>query len=111
MEKVLTRIIGYAVRVVDPERIILFGSWIRGANNLYSDVDLLIISSTTYRRSDLEMQISCYARETATTADILIRTPDEIEAAARNPSSFLGSISRTGKVVYVKSASPEILAR
>jgi predicted nucleotidyltransferase len=110
MEKALTRIIDYAVRVVDPDRIILFGSWASGMNNVYSDVDLLIIDPATYRRSELEMQISSYAREAALAADVLIRTPREIEVAARNPSSFLASITRAGKVVYVKRQPRETLA-
>ena len=100
MEKALARIVNYAIRVSDPDRIILFGSFARGTNNLYSDVDLLIVSPVTYRRAELEMQISSYARETALEADILIRTPTEIQAAALNRSSFLASITLAGTVVY-----------
>ncbi len=100
MEKAVARIISYAVRLTDPERIILFGSRARGTHNLHSDVDLLIISTLDCRQTELELQIGAYAKESCLKADILIHTPADIESAARSPWSFLTSILREGKVVY-----------
>lgn len=100
MEKAVARIISYAVRVTDPERIILFGSRARGTHNLHSDVDLLVISAVDCRKTELELQISAYAKEVCLKADILIHTPADIEKAARARWSFLTSVMREGKVVY-----------
>ena len=47
MKRTLAKIIDYAVRVAVPERIILFGSMVNGNANVFSDVDLLIISENT----------------------------------------------------------------
>lgn len=44
MTSVLKKIISYIVYVAEPEKIILFGSYAYGRNDVYSDIDLLIIT-------------------------------------------------------------------
>jgi uncharacterized protein len=100
MKKALERLIEYAVQAAQPERILLFGSFATGKNNIYSDVDLLVVSNRLYKRKELENQIGSFARECALKLDVLIHTPGEIEAAAREPLSFLGSIVNQGRIVY-----------
>jgi predicted nucleotidyltransferase len=104
MMNALEKIIGYAVHTVQPERIILFGSLAHGRNNVHSDVDLLIVVEHPYRKNELEMQIRSLAKEYSLKADVLIRTPREIEQASLNPLSFLSSVIKDGKIVYEKGA-------
>ena len=47
---VLNTIIERIVEVADPERIILFGSAVRGEMGPHSDLDLLVVKSDVHRR-------------------------------------------------------------
>ncbi len=102
MKKALEKIINYAVYVTEPDMIILFGSLVGSKNNIYSDVDLLIVSDNVYMRKELEDRISSFAKECSLKADVLIHTTDELEKAMLEPFSFLGTILRSGKIVYNK---------
>ena len=103
MEKALDRIIDYAVCAARPEKIVLFGSFANGKNDIYSDVDLLVVTEHSYMKKELEARISSIAKEYSLNADILIHTPSEIEKAYKKPFSFLSSIISGGIIVYEKS--------
>jgi predicted nucleotidyltransferase len=103
MRSALKKIINYAVEVARPERIVLFGSLARGTTNLYSDIDLLIVTSDRFSRRDLALRISEFARECGVSADVLVHTPAQIAEAAMEPSSFLHQVVVHGEIVYEKS--------
>ncbi len=42
-DKVIDKMTQRIVREVDPQRIVLFGSWARGEANEHSDVDFLVV--------------------------------------------------------------------
>ena len=44
LEQTIKKIIDYIVHVTEPKEIILFGSMADGTANVYSDIDVLIIS-------------------------------------------------------------------
>lgn len=103
MKGALKKIVAYAIYAAEPEKIVLFGSAARGRDGVHSDIDLLIITAHGHRRRELELQISSMAKEYAVTADILIRTPRDIESEARNPNSFLSLVMKEGVTLYDKA--------
>ncbi len=50
-EEVLHEIVQRIVQVAKPEKIILFGSAVRGEMGPHSDIDLLVIKSGVHRRN------------------------------------------------------------
>ena len=109
MTKALEKIIGYAIHLAQPDRIILFGSLAEDRCDVYSDVDLLIVSEQNYRKKEVERQISSFAKEYSLKADVLIHTRSEIEMASLHPYSFLGSIIKGGRIVYEKDGQASSL--
>ena len=103
MKRALERIISYAVELARPEKIILFGSLTDGTDNLYSDVDLLVVTESSYLSKELELRISSFAKEHALEADVLVRTPSQLAQAALNPLSFLATAVNHGQIVYEKA--------
>lgn len=99
----LEKIVQYAVHMADPDKIILFGSYAKGTDNVYSDLDLLLIKNDPYMKNDLSVRISTYAREYALRADVLIHTEEDIKRAHATPYSFLCSIMHEGKIIYEKN--------
>ena len=94
------RTLGRLVRAFAPERILLFGSYAKGATRICSDVDLLIVAdlpgnSSVHLRRARQLASDCFPR-----VDIVFATPQEVASADSAKSPFLSSILGTGIVVY-----------
>jgi predicted nucleotidyltransferase len=106
-EKINPELIEYIVkkivREIQPEKIILFGSYARGDFNRNSDLDLFIIkdgqeSSRIIRR---KLDVLLWGRKFP--IDLIVRKTEEVEwnFRAKNPF-YLYHIFRDGKVLYEK---------
>lgn len=88
------------------ERVILFGSQIRGKQRRWSDIDLAVISDY-FQTMDFHERLvflGMLAWQAKTTEiEALGYTVDEYENATK--LDFLGEIKRTGKVIYEKPDS------
>lgn len=102
MKKTITKVVNYAVRIADPESIILFGSMANGSFNASSDVDLFIIMNNDFGKREIVAMIKSYARELSLKADVLIFTEFGIENEKINDNSFISAILNSGKTVYIK---------
>jgi predicted nucleotidyltransferase len=100
MNKTLTKIVDYAVRIADPEKIILFGSMANGNSNHFSDIDLLIISENSFTKKEITAKIESFTKELSLKADILFYSGSEIEDELRRNNSFVNAIFKSGKIVY-----------
>jgi predicted nucleotidyltransferase len=68
-------------RELQPEKIILFGSYAYGKPSADSDVDLLVIMETDKRRSARSWQVARLLIPRSFPVDILVRTPAQIADA------------------------------
>jgi len=85
---------------VQPERVVLFGSYADGTATDESDIDLLVILESDLRRDRRQEAISRALRPRRVPLDILAYTPDEVQRCLEMPTSFVGHILATGKVLY-----------
>ena len=104
MTGILKKIISYIIYLTEPEEIILFGSFAERKNNLYSDIDLLIITDRIVNKRETESRVMDFIREFSLKSDVLIHTQTVKEKALKEPLSFLGSIIKKGTVVYKRVA-------
>ncbi len=100
MKRTLDKIIDYAIEITEPEMIILFGSMADEMTNVFSDVDLLIVSENTLIKKDITAKIVSYSSELSLKTDVLIYSRSEIEGESQTPNSFIAAIIKSGKVVY-----------
>ena len=96
LEAVLDRIVD-----ADTERVILFGSAVRGNVGSTSDLDLLVIRPDARRPAERAADLCARARPTVA-LDLLVYTPEEIESL-RATSSFLPRALTEGRVVCDRS--------
>jgi len=88
---------------IDIDKVILFGSFARGRQKRWSDIDLALISDDfkgidNFERLVMLGKLAWYAD--ATEIEALGYTKDEYKNATK--LDFLGEIKRTGKVIYSK---------
>lgn len=96
----LPRVVERIVARLDPEMVVLFGSYAYGAPTVDSDVDLLVILDTAAPRKERSWLVSRLLIPRPFPVDILVKTPEEIELALAGRDFFLQEIMARGKVLY-----------
>lgn len=91
------------VQELNPEKIILFGSYAYGTPNPHSDVDLLVVMKTRSSLKDRSWAVSRLLLPRPFPVDILVKTPTEVEKALESGDFFLKEILTRGKVLYDRS--------
>jgi predicted nucleotidyltransferase len=106
-EKVTPELINYIVEKIvleiQPEKIILFGSYARDDFNRDSDLDLFIIKDGEESSRMMRRKVDALLRGRRFAIDLLVRKPKEVEwnFRAKNPF-YLYHIFKEGKVLYEK---------
>jgi predicted nucleotidyltransferase len=102
LQSTLKKIIIYAAFVAEPEKIILFGSMATGNQNVYSDVDLLIVTQSIIDKKDAVTKIKNYSNQCSLKTDVLIYSCSEVQRELNVSNSFVAAIYKFGKIVYKK---------
>ncbi len=89
------------VELFNPEKIILFGSFVYGKTSRYSDIDILVIMNTKKRTIRQAAEISG-SIDHKFPIDIIVKRPEEIEWRIFEGDCFYKEILEKGKVLYEK---------
>jgi uncharacterized protein len=89
--------------VSNAEYVILFGSYARGDASENSDVDLMIISESSLPRFKRSRDLYKLLRPYPFGMDLIVYTPEEVEKGKQYPLSFVSTVLKEGKVLYVRS--------
>lgn len=99
-QEALDEIVRRIVTALQPEQIILFGSYGYGQPTSDSDVDLLVIMETNDRPAERYLAVSRLLRPRPFPLDILVKTPVEIAQALQKGDFFIREIVARGRVLY-----------
>jgi predicted nucleotidyltransferase len=83
----------------DPQRVILFGSWARGDEDEYSDLDLVIIKETQERFLDRLEKVYELVKPTFA-MDVLVYTPQEFAEMQERENPFIEMVMKEGVTIY-----------
>jgi predicted nucleotidyltransferase len=90
------------VQHFQPERIILFGSYARGAPGEDSDVDLLVVMPFEGRSLGKALEI-LNAAKPCFALDLIVRTPEHLQERLAQGDFFLREVTEKGTVLYEAS--------
>lgn len=99
-EEILAEITRRIVTALDPEKVILFGSYAYGTPHVDSDVDLLVILESDLDGMQSVIAISRLIMPRPFPVDILVKTPAEVETALKRNDFFIEEIIKQGRVLY-----------
>lgn len=88
------------LRVIQPRKIVLFGSRARGECRSDSDWDILVVADSTQPRYQRSPPLYGAFSDLRQPVDILVYTPEEVEEWRQVESAFVTTAMREGKVLY-----------
>lgn len=98
--KEIKRLIRRIVARIQPQKVIIFGSYAKGTATISSDLDIFIIKETELpmarRADDLVPMLS----QSLIAIDVHVYTPEEVEEYGKEPFSFVNSILKSGRTVF-----------
>ncbi|MYE87904.1 nucleotidyltransferase domain-containing protein [Candidatus Poribacteria bacterium] len=98
--EVIEQLMARIIELVQPLRIILFGSAARGEMGPDSDIDVLVVMPDGVRRRQTAQFLYRQIRGLGVPFDILVATPDDLERHQDNIGLIYHSILREGREVY-----------
>ena len=101
-QAMLDEIIRRIVEVAQPDRIILFGSAARGQMGPDSDLDFLVVKAGVAHRRRLAQQVYLGLFGIPVPVDVIVVSPQDIEAHGDKVGTIIAPALREGKVVYVR---------
>jgi predicted nucleotidyltransferase len=96
----LPEVVARLAQALQPEKVILFGSYAYGLPSPDSDVDILVIMHTDASQRDRYLAVSRLLRPRPFPVDILVKTPDEVQKAVHQGDLLVSEIMQRGKVIY-----------
>jgi predicted nucleotidyltransferase len=87
------------------ERVVLFGSYARGAASADSDIDLLVVAKTTLAPQERYGAVRRLVADCPAAFDIIVETPEEFERGRRVVNHIAYFTDKYGRVLYERSDS------
>lgn len=96
----INNVVDIIVKNVNPEKIILFGSYAYGEPHKDSDLDMLIIKDTDEAKNKRAREIRKHSRGIKIPLDIVVYTSAEVEKWKDTPSAFITKVMQEGRVLH-----------
>jgi uncharacterized protein len=88
--------------VAEPDKVILFGSRVRGEGGAASDIDLFIVVPSSLPRHKRPVPFYKALAGLGVPKDIVVYTPEEVEDWKTASCSLVATVLREGRVLYAK---------
>jgi len=96
----LARLIDEIVRIAQPLRIVLFGSFARQGADAAHDIDLLVVVTEGQNRRATTGRLYGEIRGVRTPFDLVVATPSDLEGRRGEDGLVYADIARDGREVY-----------
>jgi len=101
-EKEIAKLIDRIATRIQPQKIIIFGSYAKEKATIKSDLDILVIKETELPMANRADDLKPILSNSLIPVDVHIYTPEEVEEYGKEQFSFINSILKTGRIVYEK---------
>ncbi|MEW6686298.1 MAG: nucleotidyltransferase domain-containing protein [Candidatus Edwardsbacteria bacterium] len=90
------------IKKYNPEKIIIFGSYVCGGMDEYSDLDFVVIKKTKKRFIERLIEVLKLIDLDLGRVDVFVYTPEEFQKMIEYESFFLENVLKEGKILYEK---------
>ena len=100
--EILEEVVRRILTVGAPLRIVLYGSQARGEAHAGSDLDILVVEDSDLPRYKRAPRYLRALAGVFPAKDVVVWTPQEIEAWLEVPNAFITTVLREGKTLYAR---------
>jgi len=90
------------IKRYNPEKIIIFGSYVRGEMDEYSDLDFVVIKKTKKRFIRRLIEVAKLIDNNLGKVDVFVYTPAEFKRTIESENPFIEQVLKEGRVLYEK---------
>lgn len=91
------------IKRYNPEKIIIFGSYVRGEADEDSDLDFVVIKKTRKRFIRRLIEVAKLIDNDLGKVDAFVYNPEEFQEMVDRENPFIKQVLKEGKVLYEKS--------
>lgn len=88
------------IKRYNPEKIIVFGSWVRGEMDEYSDIDFVVIKNTKKRFLIRLIEVAKLIDTKLGPVDVFVYTPEEFQTMVQRKIPFIENVVKEGRIIY-----------
>jgi predicted nucleotidyltransferase len=88
------------IKKYEPEKIIVFGSYVRGDVDEESDLDFVVIKETDKRFLERLIEVAKLIDIDLGQVDVFVYTPEEFKRMIEGGNPFIENVLKEGRVVY-----------
>ena len=98
----IDEIVSIIVSLVDPDQIVLFGSYARGENKNTSDIDLLVLKRRLQNTNKItdSLYMSFFENKIKIPVDLIVLDYDKYDNLKNEIGYIYKTISKEGKIIY-----------
>jgi len=98
----IDEIVSIIVSLVDPDQIVLFGSYARGENKNTSDIDLLVLKRRLQNTNKItdSLYMSFFENKIKIPVDLIVLDYDKYDNLKNEIGYIYKTISEEGKLIY-----------
>ena len=96
----IKEVIDRIVKNINPEKIILFGSYASGNPGEDSDLDILVIKEMKMPRYKRSREVKKHLRGMKIPIDVIVYTKKEVKECKDTKTAFISQAIKQGKVLY-----------
>jgi len=104
LESWLTGAVMQLQEALDPEQVILFGSWARNSGTRHSDVDLFIVWDCALPPLERIGRVLTLLAHAPCPVEVIVYTPEELTKRRDRP--FIQQLMAEGRVLYERGKAP-----
>lgn len=93
-------VVEQVVALLQPQKVILFGSYAKGTAKATSDLDVMVIKETQLPMHRRAESVGPALHDLLVPIDVLVYTPEEVAEYGRDPFSFISTVVRSGSVAF-----------
>ena len=105
-EAEIARLVDHIVERIQPQEVIVFGSYAKGTATSGSDLDLFVIQETELPMADRVEALRPLPSHALVAVDLHVYTPEEVEAYRNDRFSFVHSVLHSGRVAFSRETDP-----
>jgi uncharacterized protein len=101
-QKEIEHLVQRIVERIQPQKVLIFGSYAKGTATIKSDLDILVIKDTDLPMANRADDLKPVLARLLIPVDVHVYTTEEVAEYGKERFSFIESVLKSGKVIYEK---------